>query len=214
MVWILFFPLMILCMIVCYITNPIVALFADDNGELHGFLHMWQTWDDSLDSKFMMTEVVPDKYPKLDYNYNEKYTFWEDTETLKRYNAVICKSTLKPGVKLTTKEKFQRYLCRVLWIMRNCAYGFAYYIFSATGKIEDLKFLANKDYGNGNHFVFAYDTSKNFLVCPWTCRFYIHLVGKLHITGYCGWKIPFWHEQGEYRAMIANRIVPRFKPNT
>lgn len=36
--WFLYAPLQLLIMIICYITNPIVVLFADENGELHGFL--------------------------------------------------------------------------------------------------------------------------------------------------------------------------------
>lgn len=41
--WFLYAPLQLLIMIICYITNPIVVLFADENGELHGFLKKWQT---------------------------------------------------------------------------------------------------------------------------------------------------------------------------
>ena len=36
--WFLYAPLQLLIMIICYITNPIVVLFADKDGELHGFL--------------------------------------------------------------------------------------------------------------------------------------------------------------------------------
>lgn len=34
--WFLYAPLQLICMVICYITNPIVVLFADENGELHG----------------------------------------------------------------------------------------------------------------------------------------------------------------------------------
>lgn len=49
--WFLYAPLQLLIMIICYITNPIVVLFSDENGELHGFLRKWQTFDDSCDSE-------------------------------------------------------------------------------------------------------------------------------------------------------------------
>ena len=49
--WFLYAPLQLLIMIICYITNPIVVLFADKDGELHGFLRKWQTFDDSCDSE-------------------------------------------------------------------------------------------------------------------------------------------------------------------
>ena len=213
MIWIIYLPLMFLVMLICYVTNPIVALFADKNGELKGFWHYWQTWDDSLDSKFMMTEVIPDKYKKLDYGYNDKYIFSQDKETLKEYEAVIDKSTLKDGVELTTKEKFQRYLCRVLWITRNCAYGFAYYIFSAKGNVKDIQYKTNTSDNEGNYFYLASDDSQNILIRPWTCKFYKHFIGPIYVMGYLGWKMPVWRNSGKYRSMIANRIAFRLHPN-
>lgn len=200
-------------MIICYLTNPIVVLFADKVGELKGFWHYWQTWDDTLDSQYMMTEVIPKKFSKLDYGWSDKYEPYQDTETLKEYNAVINRVKLKKYAKFSKKEKLQRYLCRVLWITRNCAYGFAHDIFNAKGDLKDITFWKYIDYGDGDHFHFCYDKSKNILVRPWACRFYKRVFGNFYITGNLGWKIPYWHREGKYCAMIANRVVPRFKPN-
>ena len=33
------------------LTNWLVVLFADEQGELPGLLRMWQTWDDTLDNR-------------------------------------------------------------------------------------------------------------------------------------------------------------------
>ena len=210
MVWALYVPLMLIIMVICYLTNPIVVLFADEEGELHGFLKYWQTWDDSLDSKFMMTEVVPKSFPFLDYGWADKYESYQDKETLKEYNKVIEKVRLKPGATFTLKERIQRYFCRVLWLTRNCAYGFAYYMFNTEGDRKDL-YMAEQYETDTEEKTFAYDPTQSILVRPWTYRFYLNVFGDFYITGYLGWKIPFWQTEGKYNAMIANRIVPRFK---
>ena len=57
--YLIYAPLNILLMLFCYITNPIVVLFADETGELHSFLRYWQTWDDSLDPAFFVKRKVP-----------------------------------------------------------------------------------------------------------------------------------------------------------
>lgn len=49
--YIIYLLLQLLCMVVCYLTNWLVLLFADEQGELPGLLRMWQTWDDTLDNK-------------------------------------------------------------------------------------------------------------------------------------------------------------------
>ena len=211
MVWILYVPLMIIIMLICYITNPIVVLFADEEGELHGIWKYWQTWDDSLDSKFMMTEVVPKRFKFLDYKWANKYESYQDTETLKEFNKVIEKVRLQSGARFTFKERIQRYCCRVLWLTRNCAYGFAYYLFNIEGDRKDL-YIEEQFETESEEKHLAYDPTQSIIVRPWTYKFYTHIIGNFYITGYLGWKIPYWQQDGKYNAMIANRIVPRFKP--
>ena len=61
MVMLIYIPYLIFSLIitvVCYITNPIVVLFANELGELPGFLANWQTWDDSLDPRFFVVNKV------------------------------------------------------------------------------------------------------------------------------------------------------------
>lgn len=197
-------------MIICYVTNPIVVLFADEVGELKGFLHYWQTWDDSLDSEFMMKEVVPNSlYGKfINYDWDSKYESYKDTETLKEYGHVIDKVRLREGATFSTKERIQRYFCRVLWIMRNCGYGFAFYMFGASGDIKDVKVVSQE----GNEKLNAYDTNSNWLTRNWSYKFYEKLFGNVYVAGYLGWKIPIWHDEGKYKAMIVNRVVLRFHP--
>jgi hypothetical protein len=57
----------------CYVTNPIVCLFADEYGNLPNALRWWQTWDNTLDVEWMVTES---KVPKLfQYDYNRHYVY-------------------------------------------------------------------------------------------------------------------------------------------
>lgn len=78
--WFIYAPLQLLIMIICYITNPIVVLFADKDGELHGFLRKWQTFDDSCDSEDCVTKYVPKwirydfyKYYRSEKQYDPNY---------------------------------------------------------------------------------------------------------------------------------------------
>ena len=36
MIWFIMFPLNVICSILCYLTNWLVVLMADEEGELHG----------------------------------------------------------------------------------------------------------------------------------------------------------------------------------
>ena len=209
MIWFIYFPLILILMIICWLTNWIVVLFADDNGEINNkFLHLWQTWDDSLDSEFFMTEIVPRKYPFLDYHWKDKYISYQDTNTLKKCGQIIQRTCMKHS--LTLKEKIQRYCCRVLWLMRNPAYGWSFYILGINSTKDKYHFAKNID-TKDEEFIFVYDKSKNILVRPWTLRLYKQIYKNFYITAYLGWKLPWWNEHNHLRSMIAYRIVPRFK---
>ncbi len=214
MIWLLYFPLMCIIMVVCYLTNPIVVLFCDENGELPGFLKYWQTWDDSCDSRYMMTSVIPKSklLSWLDYGWAEKYDwYYDDSDGLKELGCIRERTKLKDGVSFSVAERFKRYVCRTLWLTRNCAYGFAFWVFGRDGKIEDLVFHKRIEESEFNEHVDVREDKERLSTRKWSLRFYKHVVGPLYITGYLGWKIPFWKESGKYHAMIANRIVPRFK---
>jgi hypothetical protein len=64
---------------------------------------------------------------------------------------------------------------------------------------------------NSDEELYAYEKG-SFFTRKFTYRFYKKVFNGFYITGYLGWKIPIWNNHGKYKAMIANRIVPRFKP--
>lgn len=132
-------PFIWLTAIFCYLTNPIVVLFADEEGNLPGFLHLWQTWDDSCDTSLMVLENMPKIFQ---YDFYSKYE--EHKRLMPEYNRIQYYNTLKPGATFSTWERIQRYFCRVGWLTRNCAYGFAFYWFGITLDPSKAKAIIKK----------------------------------------------------------------------
>lgn len=117
--YLVYLLLQLCCMAVCYLTNWLVILFADKQGELPGILRLWQTWDDTLDNK---TDIA--RLPAcLQYNWDAHYIQRHRTE----YGRIRYTETLIKPFSLV--EKMKRYCCRVHWLYRNCGYGFEFYIF-------------------------------------------------------------------------------------
>ena len=110
MTWILYAILTIVSMVVAYITNPIVVLFADEKGNLPHCFRWWQTYDNCLDVGWMISEG---HVPKLfRYDFDKHYIYHPED---KSYG-------LNPGYvdiidpKFTIKERIQRYFCRLAWL--------------------------------------------------------------------------------------------------
>ena len=204
MLWFILFPLNFIVSIICYITNPIVVLFADEVGELHGFLNYWQTWDDSCDNRDFVLEWGPSF---IRYDFDSKYTVHKDTTPkLREVGRERWFVSLKEGATFTTKERIQRYLARVLWLTRNCSYGFSFWLFGR--KCEGNKFVYPIKEENK---IFGYDPNKNILTTTWIYKNdkLLFSVGRYDIYNkhFLGWKIP--DELGQ--AMIAGRIAFKFK---
>lgn len=204
MIWIILVPLQLLVTVFCYLTNWFVVFFADEKGNLPGFLSLWQTWDDSLDVDWFIEQTVPSCF-KYDFNKHYKNVQYTTPELAAvgrdRYGVEI----IDPN--FSFKEKVQRYFCRTLWLYRNCAYGFTFWWFGCQVDNKDLVFIT-KDY-NPPYIdkTFAYDKTKNIFVRPWTYKNGNHLFGNVYLDIYLGWKIPHWAgNETPHRAMIANRI--------
>ncbi len=197
--WFIYFILSLVCMIICYITNPLVVPFADINGELPKWLKYWQTWDNSVFCKDSVEHA-----PKfLQYDWPKHYKEYKGTDDyLKSVNRerwyVSC---LDPDFSLW--ERIQRYLCGVLWLTRNCSYGFSFYLLGLTiSPTLEIKESANtiyvrEVYGGGLTGAWMYkNTAPIFTLWGWT----------VHWNNLLGWKIDT-SAQYDTRSMIANRIA-------
>lgn len=208
--YIVYLPCMLVIMMICYITNPIVALFCDECGELKGFLHLWQTWDDTCDAEDWCTDYSP-KWMR--YNYYEKYTVHRRLDP--KISKWVKYVTLKPGATFTIKERFLRYLNRVAWLTRNCAYGWAQFVFGIKAKPINMKNIYHKEdqYGRAKD-IYIDQSVKSILFRPF--KIYADLAffhGRLRWNNYIGWKIPIEptdvDPNKECQSMIANRISIR-----
>ena len=198
MIWLLYFPINIIVMLICYITNPIVCLFCNEEGELPKIFRMWQTWDDSCNPAFFIKEHVPNF---LKYDYDKHYEeYWETTEDLQQVGRKRCFArVINPN--FTLKEKIQRYICRVLWLTRNCAYGFAFWCFGF--KIENEN-IVSKINTETSHF--CYDKSRNILIRPWSYQNENKITDTIAWNIYIGWKFNKTDSNTARQCMIANRI--------
>lgn len=192
--YLIYATLQLFCMFVCYLTNWLVVLFADEEGELHGILHLWQTWDDTLDNPSFMRDTLP---TWLDYDWHRHYEQYWVTDT---YNRRVYKEKLiKPFHAI---DKLKRYVCRVLWLYRNCGYGFAYYVFGITihPPIQITQFNKGSYYATDIKGIWAYKCDSK-------------IFDKWYWKIYLGWKIDKQNKEA-HRAMIATRIfIKRKKPN-
>lgn len=199
MKYFIYAPLQILCMVFCYLTNWLVVLFGTEEGQLPGFLNLWNTWDDTLDNR---TDVG--RMPKfLRYDWDEHYqSYTEQLYGRKAYRERL----IKP---FTPAEKVKRYFCRCHWLYRNCGYGFAYYLFGQ----ECIPPFRVKE-GEGWYFIHGnkvYPIFKDGCVInfhyknPWAFKSQKPISKNYRWEVYLGWKIqrrlnaPHW-------AMIATRV--------
>lgn len=193
--WLLYLIPSLLSTVLCYLTNWFVVLFADRDGELHGLFHLWQTWDDSLNGEFSV-ECAP-KF--LRYDWEKHYREYKDTtQYLRSVNRDRWYATCIND-NWTLWERFQRYACRVLWLMRNNAYGFAFYLLGATVapmlSIKQSENTISVDEVYGDAWMYK-NTAPIFSAFGWT----------VHWNNLLGWKIDT-SAKFDTRSMIANRIA-------
>jgi hypothetical protein len=203
LLWFLYLPFSLLFAVLCYLTNPIVVLFCDRDGELHGLWHLWQTWDNSLDCsdiKHIAPSFLLYDWDKHYREYEGITNYWETVRRPRWYTVCI-------NNEWTLWERFQRYICRVYWLTRNCSYGFAFYIFGADvspmleiQRSEHTIFVREIFGGNiGGAFMYKND-APIFSIGKWT----------VYWKNFLGWKIDESAKVTTH-AMIANRIAFYFE---
>ena len=199
--YIIFLILNLFAMVLCYLTNWLVVLFADEDGELPFPLSLWQTWDDSLDVDWFVKETVPAIFR---YDFDSKYTRYESSSDLLRpYGRTRMYSHFKEGAAMTIFERLKRYVCRVLWLYRNCGYGFAFWLFGTNVYSSNMRYTENTD-----GFKYGYDKSKEWYSRPFIYKNERAFCKRIRWCILIGWKID--EGMGYHRAMIANRIAVRF----
>ena len=189
----------ILFNVICYLTNPFVLLFADEVGNLPAIFRWWENWDDHLDVSWMIDDHHVPFFAEYDFHKHYCYHTPEEAEKLiGEYRGYV---DLLDG-NFTWKERFQRYICRVWWLYRNCAYGFSYYV---TGidvyKADIVKVKTEEKDGYvwfTTPYAFCYkDERPSFL--------------HFHWDNYIGWKFNWLNCNEEERCMLACRITPFHK---
>ena len=193
--WLLLAILDIAFNVVCYLTNPLVLLFASEYGNLPWLLTWWDNYDDCLDVEWYIKEGHVPSW--CVYDYDKHYKFHSNTESQETrgiYKSYV--DILDPN--FTLKERLQRYACRFLWLYRNNGYGFSYYVTGIVVKAEDIVKVKTEEqdgyiwYTAPYAFVYK-DERPSFFGMYW--------------DNYVGWKFN-WLESGEERCMLAFRITP------
>lgn len=98
--------------IVGYIFNPIFALFVNSDAQLPHLLSWFQTYDADADG--------------IGHNGSVEPRFVASTMSLRAADT-------------SPKNIFCRYLCRVIWMYRNNAYGFSYYVLGAPSGLHGFE---------------------------------------------------------------------------
>jgi len=156
--WALFFPPNLAIELLAYIVNPLVALVPT-------------RWEERTDS----VKILEDKQVTIPREYLRKYIYWFQTHD----NAVdewwyggFYKKSFFPFVRKWEQEDYdnswwKRYLCRLMWMTRNNAYGFSYNLFGARhdgGENSNGKYLRREKSWHFRKLVpigFGYHTSIN-----------------------------------------------------
>lgn len=175
----------LLCMALCYLTNPFVVLFADKQGELPKVFRLWQTWDSSLDNRQYVLHDCP-KWLSYDFDTYYKCGVMHDWLTVnygRTRKVVILKKPFPRSLYL------KRYLNRVFWLYRNCGYGFAFYLLGVDTDPKTIRRKSNHFAKASNAFRYKNDDPIN---AHWKWCIYL------------GWKFDFCDP---CRAMIATRFT-------
>lgn len=198
--WLLYLPVSLLATVLCYVTNPIVLLFCDEDGELPSFLHLWQTWDNSCNPSDIK-HIAPSW---LQYDWDAHYREYRDTTQYLRSVNRDRWYTDCIDDDWTIWERIQRYLCRCIWLTRNNSYGFGFYLLGHTAApffdiIEDTPDVQHVRERHGDGWMYK-TTAEIFSVLGWRVRW----------NNLLGWKLDT-SASVDTRSMIANRIAFSFE---
>lgn len=201
MKYLILLPLEILAMIIAYLTNPFVCLFANEKGELPPIFSWWQTWDNPLDIDWMVYEEGCT--PKIfHYDFNKHYKYhWEDHEN----NVAGYVELLDPN--FTIIERIQRYFCRLAWMYRNCNYGFSYDVTGATVDGDKIQTICNiKEPYNRQYF--KVEANTDLMDAHWVLYYKKQYCKRFMLRIFLGWKMQSVKPGEQKRCMLAFHINP------
>lgn len=196
--WLLYLFPSLLYTCLCYVTNPIVVLFADEDGELPGIFRYWQTWDNPTNPSDLI-DILP-RWLTSWYtgHYTEYISTTPELEELGRTRWF----TKCINDNFTIWQRITRYICRVYWLSRNSAYGFCFFLLGADynpyhsfyiKQSENECFVRDSDEPS----IWMYSNSKK-------------IFGRLEWNIFLGWKLTMGAGTIT-RCMIANRITMKIK---
>lgn len=198
--WLINLPIMIMC----YITNPVVVLFADNNGELPTWCKWWQTHDDSVFSSDVVKKKELPSFLLYDYDkhYAERYDT-SDIELALVNNGRWYSDCINDHFSLW--ERVQRYICGVYWLTRNCGYGWAFWLFGCNIIPADVVYKHKTDkliVGRYLNKYFIYKDSRKIFT----------LVGyDIYWNNFVGWKLRDSNDTVITRCPLAIRIAFKIK---
>jgi hypothetical protein len=185
LIWILLFIPALFVELLCYLLAPCVALFATSSPRYDYVkrLGIKAVLDrDNLIRPFILFQThdnAADEWWYGMYNVDHWFKFARDW-TQEDYD----------------NSRFMRYYCRVMWLWRNCAYGFLYALFSRPKESAGL--MTSK--GSENYgFWYEYKKFKS----SFQFETHIPLYGMRYLSINIGWKA---HKLTE-RLLYANRII-------
>lgn len=200
MKWILQAIAEMFAMVVAYLTNWLVVLWADEYGNLPYCLRWWQTYDNTLDVEWMLAEHNVPKFALYDYQKHYRYHYEDKNE-----NGFTAGYVELLDGHFTIKERIQRYICRVCWLYRNSNYGFSYYVNGRDVDGSSVKVIKTVNEPNNEQW-FSYvpggvwDSTWCFYYCKKYCK-------RFRLRIYLGWKLK-GVTSGKTRHMFAISVNP------
>ena len=192
MLWIFQAILQLIFSIIAYITNPIIVLFGNREGKLPTIFKWWETPDNPLDVEWYVKTTAPSW---ARYDFDKHYVSHEgDTSLVMVPRWVTCIDS-----HFTIKERIQRYVCRVGWLSRNTAYGFAYYV-NGRDFVGANQIVLRADSGGD---WLSYLRGGNILIGTWSLYIDKQWCKWFWIRIYAGWKLKGKYQGFKDRSMIA-----------
>ena len=201
--WALYYLLNLPIMIMCYVTNPIVVLFCNQNGELPKWCKLWQTHDDSVySSDVVKKKELPDcLLYDYDKHYAERYDM-SDQELEAVNNGRYYSDCIDDN--FTFVEKIKRYICGVYWLTRNCGYGWAFWLFGCNIIPADAVYTKTGDVIIGTYQGQYWTYSNSSRICT--------IFGRdIFWNTYLGWKFRKSNDTVITRCPLAIRVALKIK---